>query len=80
MYMCEGCKPPKHVRYEGKAMILEDSECVCKDCSVTEFSPSGARCVNCEHLIPVHLTDESEWDNPLFLVNGFPVRLDEIKA
>lgn len=68
-------------RYEGTKLILEKRICICKNCQVVEFTPTGPRCVNCRCLIKIELTDRIEEPNPIWInpKTGRPVRRDAIK-
>lgn len=79
--MCEACRPPKVAHYEGTAMILTPIKCTCP-CPVTDYQTDGTkRCRKCDHLITILVEglDENEYDYPTFLIDGQPVRLDEVK-
>ena len=81
MSMCKDCKPPRIPRHMGTQIILEKQICICLDCSVTELS-DPPRCVKCQHILPVVLTeDATSWERfPLVIdpVSKRPVKLNEV--
>ena len=79
--MCDACKPPKKAVYQGKTLILEPQTCNCA-CVEGEFTGRGYRCPKCDHAVDISFTDDSApWEPyPLYLVNGHPVRRDEVAS
>ena len=62
-------------------MILTSVKCAC-NCPVTEYQLDGTkRCRKCDHLVTILVEglDEDEYDYPAFLIDGQPVRLDEVE-